>query len=229
MLFSLWPLLLVAAGVALWIGIAPGAGRDFDMLVDRLTDLRRTPGAPALIVAVLIGLFVVSVPILPTASALGLVFGTGAGIVYTLIAGYAAALILFGVGRAMGRPAVQRFAGPRIRGLDERFSRRGVLTIVALRFTPLMPFFVINLLAGSSRITWRDFILGTVFGLTPTIVGLAFIGGSTQIILTDPSAYAAASLIAGVFALTALAWITRIWLRRRKLDRLEAMASDTDE
>lgn len=215
---------LVAAGAGLWLTF--GADADLNKLVDQLAALRQAPGAPALIIGVLIAMFVFSVPVLPTASALGLVFGTATGILYALIAGYTAALILFGAGRSMGRPAVQRFAGPKIRGLDKRLSRRGILTIVLLRFTPLMPFFVINLLAGSSRITWRDFAAGTVLGLTPTTVGFAFIGGSTQLILTEPSVYAAVSLVVGVLVLGVLVWVMRGWARRRKLDRLQVKEPD---
>lgn len=198
------------------------------MLVDELAVLRQKPGAPLLIMAVLAGLFVLSVPILPMASAVGLAFGVSAGATYALIGGYSAALILFGLGRRLGRPAVQRYAGRRIKGLDARLGRHGVLTIMLLRFTPLMPFFVINLLAGSSRISLRDFIIGTVLGLTPTIVGFAFLGGSVQAILTDPSFRTGLTLAVGVVVFGGLAWVMRRWARRRKIDRLQAADDGKD-
>ena len=103
LLWRLWPIWLVAGAAVVWIAIGPAGDRDLDMLVGELAAIRRTPGAAILIMAVLAGLFVVSVPILPMASALGLAFGSGTGATYALIAGYAAALILFGLGRRLGQ------------------------------------------------------------------------------------------------------------------------------
>lgn len=225
---SVAPILIVAGGAAVWIALGPAGDRNLDMLVDELTAIRQTPGAPILIMAVLAGLFVLSVPILPVASAVGLAFGAAAAVTYVLIAGYAAALILFGLGRRLGRPAVQRYAGPKIKGLDARLGRHGLLTIVLLRFTPLMPFFVINLLAGSSRIRLRDFIAGTVLGLTPTVVGFAFVGGSVQAILTDPTFATGLTFAGGVAAFGALVWVMRGWARRRKIDKLQAADDGPD-
>jgi membrane protein DedA with SNARE-associated domain len=47
-----------------------------------------------------------------------------------------AAMVTYGFGYYLGRPAVERLSGGSIGRLNERLARRGILTVVAVRMIP---------------------------------------------------------------------------------------------
>jgi uncharacterized membrane protein YdjX (TVP38/TMEM64 family) len=54
--------------------------------------------------------------------------------------------------------------------LSRRLAKRGLLAIVFARIVPVGPYTIVNIVAGASRIHWRDFLLGTVIGLIPGVI-----------------------------------------------------------
>jgi hypothetical protein len=46
-------------------------------------------------------------------------------------------------------------------------ARRGVFAVVAIRFLPVAPFTMVNIVLGAARIKLWHFVLGTAIGLTP--------------------------------------------------------------
>ena len=53
-----------------------------------------------------------------------------------------------------------------------------MLSIIALRLVPLVPFNVLNYLAGASAIRTRDYVAGTAIGIIPGAIAFATLGGS---------------------------------------------------
>src|SRR5512146_233450 len=87
----------------------------------------------------------------------GLAFGARWGAVYSLVGADAGALIAFAAGRFLGRSFVQRVVGARFEKLLAQIGRHGFQIIFYLRLVPLIPYNALNLLAGASPITFRDF------------------------------------------------------------------------
>lgn len=82
------------------------------------------------------------------------------------------AAITFYVARYIGRDYVERRFIRRIKPLkryDERLEKRGFWTVLYLRVIYLIPYELINIAGGLSRIHFRKFIVGTFFGIMPTI------------------------------------------------------------
>jgi phospholipase D1/2 len=145
-----------------------------------------------------------------------LAFGSLAGFFYSLAGAELSALLLYTVGQGMGRDLVRRYAGKRLNSVSKQLSRRGVLTIVTLRIVPVAPFVVINLVAGASHISFRDFALGTLVGLLPGLVAIAFFADGLVRSIRDPDIGSLAWLAAVVLIIAMAALWLRKWLRARQ-------------
>ena len=88
----------------------------------------------------------------------------------------------------MGRDLVRRYAGKRLNGISKKLSKRGLWTVVTLRIVPVAPFSLINLVAGASHISFRDFAIGTLVGLLPGIVAIALFADGVVRSIRSPNA-----------------------------------------
>jgi phospholipase D1/2 len=103
----------------------------------------------------------------------------------------------------------------RLNRLSRRLARRGVLAIVTVRVVPVAPFTVINLVAGASHIRFRDFLLGSVLGLTPGIFAVAVFTDRLAATVEGPDVTAFVALAAVTAALVAASLALRRWLAQR--------------
>src|ERR1700677_4692433 len=107
----------------------------------------------------------------------GLAFGAKWGAVYSLLGADAGALIAFSAGRFLGRSFVKRVVGGgRFEKLLAHIGRHGFQIIFYLRLVPLIPYNALNLLAGASPRTFRDYFWASVIGMLPGTVLFAFLG-----------------------------------------------------
>ncbi|WP_167759129.1 VTT domain-containing protein [Blastococcus sp. TF02A_35] len=142
----------------------------------------------------------------------GLVLGFGAGFAVAVAGGLLAAVMAFWLSRALGRPAVERLAGPRLHRADELLSERTFVSVLAGRVIPVMPFVVISYGAGLSGARFAPYIAATAVGLLPSTVVQVGIGASTGFVVDHLTALTVvpAAAVALVLAVAA-GW----WLRRR--------------
>ena len=106
----------------------------------------------------------------------GLAFGTLWGAIYAISGAFAGALIAFAAGRFLGRDFVQRITGERIRRVLGQVKRQGFRIIFYLRLFPVIPYNALNLIAGASPISFRDYFWATMLGLIPGTILFAFLG-----------------------------------------------------
>jgi len=106
----------------------------------------------------------------------GLAFGTLWGSVYSLIGADIGAIVAFGAGRFLGKSFVERAVGERFHPTLERIARNGFQIVLYLRIVPVIPYNVFNLLAGASRISFRDYFWASVIGMVPGTILFAFLG-----------------------------------------------------
>ena len=136
----------------------------------------RSQFAPLLAIAAFVvgGLvvFPVLVLIAATAAALGPwmgFFSAGAGVLLS-------ALMLFSIGRVLGHARLQRLLGRRAARVQSRIVGKGVVAVAMIRMVPIAPFSIVNVVAGASKLSLRDFLLGTVLGMAPGIAVMAALG-----------------------------------------------------
>jgi uncharacterized membrane protein YdjX (TVP38/TMEM64 family) len=129
----------------------------------------------------------------------GLAFGALWGAVYSLVGADAGALIAFSAGRFLGRSFVQRLVGGgRFEKILAHIGRHGFQIIFYLRLVPLIPYNALNLLAGASPITFRDYFWASVIGMIPGTILFAFLGDALWH-PTSPRFFLALALIAVCF------------------------------
>ncbi len=144
-------------------------------VIAEIQTLGRSPsGLMALLGGYVVGGFVavpITLLIILTLLACGPWLGMSAALAGSLLS----AATLFGLGRVLGRYHVQRFAGRRVAYLSRRLAQRGTWAVFLIRMIPVAPFSMVNLVAGSTSISLREFLLGTALGMSPGIVLLSAI------------------------------------------------------
>src|SRR6185369_6184345 len=87
--------------------------------------------------------------------------------VYAVIAATIGACLAFLVTRYLLRDAVLKRFGGKLEVLNREMEARGLNYLLFLRLVPVFPFFLINLAAGLTRLPFRTFLIGTLFGIIP--------------------------------------------------------------
>jgi len=134
-------------------------------------------GSPLLPLAVLAAFVLGGLLVIPLTlmiAATGLLFGPVLGAAYALTCATVSSVIIYALGRLLGRETLRRFAGPRINALSRRLATRGVATVFLIRVLPIAPFTLVSAVAGASHIRLRDFVFGTLAGLTPGTLLIVF-------------------------------------------------------
>lgn len=137
----------------------------------------------------------------PFTLASGLLFGPVLGSVTALVGATLGASLAFGLGRVVGREAVEQLAGRRVEALDRLLTERGLLAVLLVRLVPLFPFNLVNLISGVTALRVRDYVLGTAVGIVPGVVLLAAMGGTIE----DPTSPAFLTAAGGFVLLTVVA------------------------
>jgi phosphatidylserine/phosphatidylglycerophosphate/cardiolipin synthase-like enzyme/uncharacterized membrane protein YdjX (TVP38/TMEM64 family) len=162
--------LVVALVSVLWRFTPLGELLSFTALVHEAQQLQASHLGPLAIVVVYALAASVSVPVTLLIAVSGFVFGALAGSLYALAGTLISAALTYYAGASLGHDAVRRLAGTRINRLSERLGSKGFVAVVIARVVPVAPFTVLNLVAGASHIGFRDYMLGTLIGMTPGIV-----------------------------------------------------------
>ena len=122
----------------------------------------------------------------------GLVFGWLIGGIAAIVAATLGASILFSLTRfaAGGRVAAQ--LGPKVAKFQEGFQRDAFNYMLFLRFVPLFPFCVVNVVPALLGVPLRTFFFGTFFGIMPATLAISTAGaGLDDVIMTARAQQAA--------------------------------------
>ena len=203
---------LVLAGLAAaWRWTPLRDWLDIGLLVTMADRLEAAPFTPLAVIGAYVVAGLIVMPITVLIAVTGMVFGPVFGALYALAGGLASAAVTYAIGRRLGRDTVRRLAGGRLNRISKRLARRGVLAIAAVRMLPLAPFTIVNVVAGASHIGLRDFLLGTVLGMTPGILATVVFVDRIVEALRNPGLGTFVSLAAVSGFLVAVA----VMLRRR--------------
>jgi phospholipase D1/2 len=174
---------------------------------------------PLIVSAFYVAASLLAVPITVLVVATGLVFGAWRGFVYALLGAELAALAAYAIGRWLGRRGIRRVSERWVGRVSRRLARQGLLAVVTLRFVPIAPYTVVNLMAGASHIRLRDFALGTLIGIAPGTLLLTVFAGEIAATLSKPGAVRVAVLVVLGLATALGAWALGRWLLQRRRRR----------
>lgn len=191
---------------------------DPGVLVAYERQVRAWPLAPLAIIVVHVLSGLIAAPGMLMIAATVLLFGAWPGALYALLGMLANGITVYAIGRFGARRAVDQWlagrAGSRLDGLNRLLARRGVLTIALVRLAPV-PYSLVNIIAGASRIGFVDFVLGTAIGLLPVIALLAGVASRFEAWLEHPGTDSLLALAGVVFAMVCIAVGLRYWVVRR--------------
>lgn len=174
--------------------------------------LANHPGAPLIVLAgyVIAGLAVFPVTILIAATAFA--FNPWTALAYSLAGCVLSAMAIYALGYRLGRKTVMRFTGYRWNRLRQLVSKHGILAVATIRMIPIAPYSIVNLAAGAVRLRFRDFVLGTVVGMTPGVVGITLFASQLEDMIHDPSGFTLIYLAVVLGLLLFAAATLRRWL-----------------
>lgn len=137
-----------------------------------------TPAAFIITYAVL-SVFIPTTPLMAIA---GVLFGFYYGFIYSIVGGIISSSGIFLISRHLGRSFVEKIIESKataqffLQKYGDRIARRGFLTVMILRMMPVMPFNILSLLMGISKVGFLDYILGTVVGFVPSHLLTVYFG-----------------------------------------------------
>jgi uncharacterized membrane protein YdjX (TVP38/TMEM64 family) len=120
-----------------------------------------------------------------------------------------AALVAYGIGRALGPVTVERFIGHKTERQIEGFVERyGVWGVVAARVSPALSTDAVSFVAGLVKMRLWRFALATALGTLPLVVLVAFLGSDLERLRGGLIWVSVLSLVAFVLYV--------VWDRRRR-------------
>lgn len=140
------------------------------------------------------------------------------GLVLISFASSIGALLAFLVARYLMRDWVRGRLGPRLAKIEKGAARDGEFYLFSLRLIPVVPFFVINLAFGLTRMkAWRFYAISQLGMLPGTAVYVA--AGAQLGELDSLSGIVSPELLGAFAALAVFPWVARavlrLWTRRR--------------
>ncbi|MBE0574916.1 MAG: VTT domain-containing protein [Desulfuromonadales bacterium] len=159
-------------------------------------------------------MFPVTLMILVTALSFGPFMGFALAFCGSLMGGLASYLL----GRWLGRDVVRKLAGENINRLSRKLARRGWLAIALVRIVPIAPYTIVNMVAGSTHISTRSFLIGTSIGMGPGILAIMLFEGGLERAIREPGWLSVAvSIVAVICAVLVLIFFKR-WLLNRDVN-----------
>ncbi|MDB5824352.1 MAG: hypothetical protein JWR21_3056 [Herminiimonas sp.] len=174
------------------------------------------PFAPLAVVAAYVIGGLVMLPVMLLIAVSGVVFGPFVGALYAIAGSMASATVAYAIGWWLGRDVVGRMLGPRINRLSRRIAKRGILAMMVVRLVPVAPFTIVNMVAGASHIRFRDYLIGTLLGMTPGIMIMVTFVHNLAEVVRRPSAGTIGVLAGVVVALIAFGWLLQRLLAQRR-------------
>jgi phosphatidylserine/phosphatidylglycerophosphate/cardiolipin synthase-like enzyme/uncharacterized membrane protein YdjX (TVP38/TMEM64 family) len=181
--------------------------------------LRHDDEAPLWIMAVYllggISWFPVTLLILGT----GLILDSWLAIVCSLLGCILSSMLLYGAGHWIGRKNVIRLAGRRLNRINRTLSKQGILAVAAFRMIPVAPYSLVNLVAGAGGVPFRDFVAGTLLGMSPGVLGITLFAKQLGQTVTSPTVINLMILLGTVILMLAGIAGLRRWITSKQLPR----------
>lgn len=177
-------LLLLVVIAAVWayerfggeLSLASLAAREGELRAAKESHLAAAYGLAFLVYAAVTGLSI------PGAAALSLVvgwfFGFLGGVILVSFASTSGAAIAFLLSRYFFRDLVQRRFAERLIAVNEALDREGAFYLFTLRLIPIVPYFVVNLVMGLTRMRLGTFWLVSQVGMLPGTCVYLYAGSS---------------------------------------------------
>src|SRR5262245_57889324 len=162
----------------------------------------------------------------------GFAYGVAVGIPLVWVSANLGAAAAFLLGRTLARDRIAaRVAGnPKFAAIDRAVGREGLKIVLLTRLSPAFPFNLLNYAYGLTRVTFRDYTIGSLVGMIPGTAMYVYLGSLitsvTELASGAPSGGTAKQLLTWVgFAATVAVTVVITRIARRALDEATAEQS----
>ena len=213
-LAALAAVLLVLIGLAAaWSWSPMKQWLDVSVIVANLEQYGRELG-PVIAVLGFTAALVVAIPLTFLTLVALVAYGPASGFFIAITAATLGAAVTFLLGKLLGHEVVRRIGGKKVNAVSQRLSKRGILSVIAIRMVPVAPFAIINMIAGATHLRLRDMLIGTAIGMTPGTLIMAFFIEQLIDALKRPSLLTLAILAAGGSLIALGIWGFRKWMQQ---------------
>jgi uncharacterized membrane protein YdjX (TVP38/TMEM64 family) len=141
-----------------------------------------------------------------------LAFGPWRGFAVSMIGILMSALATYAGGRTLPERTVQRLAGRRFAQTTAAIRRRGFVSVLAVSIAPIAPFPIVGMVAGAVRIRLRDYVLGTMLGMTPGTLAMTVFANQIEVALESPEHINYGIVVGLIAVLATLTFAARRWM-----------------
>jgi uncharacterized membrane protein YdjX (TVP38/TMEM64 family) len=156
------------------------------------------------------------IPAGPMSFVCGALFCFWTGSVLVLAAATVGATICFAIARTLGQKKLEVWLetkNSKLQIYNARLEKHGFVTVLILRLIPIFPFNGLNIGLALSKVTTRDYIIGTAIGIIPGTAIYGYAGSS----LTKPNALSLLIAAGLVAALALLFPLFNRYIRNRQI------------
>jgi len=182
---------------------------------------------PIVFTTLLIVVFALIASVAPGAAVLkvaaGALYGLWVGMALSLAFTLLAAVIGFVAARYRLRRWVERRFHDKVAAVNRGVAQEGVVFLLALRFNPLIPFFMINFAMGLTRMRLWVFTATSFFGLIPA--SLIYSNAGTELARIEAPSDILSVHLLGSLLLLSLMPIAGRWAAKRLRGRRGAIAA----
>jgi len=143
----------------------------------------------------------------------GILFGPFIGGLALWIGLLLGSVAAFLIARLLAQDFISARLGGRAAKFNEQLKENGFSVVFVARIIGLPPYELVNFASGLSKISFRDFLLATIFGSIPAAILFATTGSRLlNPDLTDPLLYALPAFVLITFIVTR----TVAWMRKSR-------------
>lgn len=147
--------------------------------------------------------------------AAGFIFDIFTGLAVVSIGGTLGAYFCFLISRFFLQNFIQKKFSRKLEGVNRQIEKDGAFYVFSLRLIPILPFTVINLIMGVSKISGFKFMVATFLGLIPG--SLVYVNAGKQLAqIQSLSEILSPSILLSFLLLAALPWIGKLVVKLLK-------------
>lgn len=183
-----------------------------DKLLVMADYIRESPMTIPIVLAIYVAgsclMFPITLMILATALSFGPFLGFTLAFTGSMLGGLAS----YFMGRWLGRDVVRKMAGEKVNRLSRKLARRGWLAVAVVRIIPIAPYTIVNMVAGSTHISTRSFLIGTAIGMGPGIMAIMLFEDGLEHLVRAPDWLSVGLSIIALSCATLIFFFCKRWL-----------------
>jgi len=201
----------IVAALVLGFGIywAWGAFLDEQAAQDYLAMVKESVWAPVIVFLIFTLGGAMGVPLNFMLVTTAIVLGSRFAMLYGISGALVSSCIGFYMGNILGKPLIRRFGSDSVEAVSRKLGERSFRSVAFIRLIPVAPFFIVNMVAGASRLRFKQYLIGTVLGMAPGMSAVVLLADRAEAAARDPRLENLLTLVAALAVIVGAAILLR--------------------